>query len=133
MLAKINVVNSSVDIKGVRGSVNAESVNGRIRADDLGGDVKLSTVNGEIEASLTAIATGQKLSFNTVNGGILVALPSDTGAEFHASVVNGGIDCDFSIGVQGKISGKRISGKIGDGRASLNAESVNGGIHIKKR
>ena len=131
-LEKINVVNGSVDIKGMRGSVTVESVNGRIRAHDLGGNVDLGAVNGEIDASLAVLSTGQKLSFHTVNGSITAALPADSGIELRASVVNGSIDCDFPVNVHGKVSGKRISGKVGDGRASLNAESVNGGIRIRK-
>jgi DUF4097 and DUF4098 domain-containing protein YvlB len=132
-LEKINVVNATVSIKDVRGPVKAESVNGRIRAHDLGGDVELGTVNGEIDASISTVSAGQKLSFHTVNGVITASLPSDAGFELHSSVVNGTIDCDFPLNVQGKISGKRVSGKIGDGRASLDAESVNGSIRIKKR
>ena len=132
VIEKIDVVNASVDIKGIRGSVNAESVNGRIRAHDLGGNVRLGTVNGEIDAAVSTVAAGQKLSFHTVNGSILVVLPEDTGAEFHSSVVNGSIDCDFPVGLRGKISGRNVSGKIGDGRASLEAESVNGSIRLKK-
>ena len=133
VLEKINVVNASVEIAGVRGSVNAESVNGRIRAHDLGGDVRLGTVNGEIDASSSVVAAGQKLSFHTVNGSIAVALPADAGVEFHSSVVNGSIDCDFPLGIQGRISGKRVAGKIGDGRASLEIESVNGSIRVRQR
>lgn len=131
-LEKIAVVNSSVRIKGVRGSVNAESVNGRVSAHNLAGNVKLETVNGEIVAEVSSVIAGQRLSFQTVNGAITVNLPADTGADTHASVVNGSIDCDFPLTVQGRIVGKKLSGKIGDGRATLSAESVNGSIRFKK-
>ena len=131
-LDKIAVVNSSVRIKDVRGSVNAESVNGRVSAHNLAGNVKLETVNGEIVAEVSSVAAGQKLSFQTVNGSIAVKLPADTGADTQASVVNGIIDCDFPLTVQGRIVGKKLSGKIGDGRATLSAESVNGSIRFNK-
>lgn len=131
-LDKIAVVNSSVRIKDMRGPVNAESVNGGVHAHNLAGNVKLQTVNGEIVAEVSSVASDQKLSFQTVNGSVTVKLPADTGADTHASVVNGSITCDFPLTVQGRVSGKHLSGKIGDGRASLSAESVNGSIRFKK-
>lgn len=131
-LDKIAVVNSSVHINDVRGSVNAESVNGGVHAHNLAGNVKLETVNGEIVADVSSVSADQKLAFKTVNGSITVKLPANTGADTHASVVNGSIDCDFPLTVQGRIVGKKLSGKIGDGRAKLSAESVNGSIRLKK-
>ena len=130
-LDKIAVVNSSVRIKDMRGSVNAESVNGGVHAHNLAGNVKLETVDGEIVAEVSSVSADQKLSFQTVNGSITVKLPANTGADTHASVINGSIDCDFPLTVQGRI-GKKLSGKIGDGRARLSAESVNGSIRFKK-
>lgn len=132
-LDEIKTVNSSIKIEGVRGAVTAHSVNGRVRADNLAGHARLRTVNGQVEASFTTIAAQQELSFNTVNGSIHVALPADAGLQLNGSVVNGHIDCDFPIQVQGRIGGKRLSGTIGDGRATLRAESVNGSIDLAKR
>lgn len=132
-LDEIKTVNSSIKIDGVRGAVTAQSVNGRVRAHDLAGNARLRTVNGQVEASFTAIAAQQELSFNTVNGSILVALPADAGLQLSGSVVNGHIDCDFPIQVQGRLGGKRLSGTIGDGRTTLRAESVNGSIDLSKR
>lgn len=132
-LEKISVVNSTVRLNDVRGSVDAESVNGSIHAHNLAGSTNLQLVNGEIDADIAAVASGQKLSFHTVNGTIAVQLPADLGADTHASVVNGNIDCDFPLTVHGRFVGKNLSGKIGDGRAELSAESVNGTIHFKKR
>lgn len=130
-LEKLAVVNAAVRINDLRGSVSAESVNGGIHAHHLSGSVELGTVNGEIEAEITSVTSGQKLSFHTVNGSIAVRLPADKGADTHASVVNGSINCDFPLTVHGHIVGKNLSGKIGDGRAALSAESVNGSIRFK--
>jgi DUF4097 and DUF4098 domain-containing protein YvlB len=131
-LERINTVNSSITIDGVRGSVNAESVNGRVRAHDLGGSARLKSVNGGLSATFTTVAAEQNLSFDTVNGSVDVVLPENSGFEVQASVVNGHIDCEFPIDMKGRVGGKRIAGKIGDGRATLSAESVNGSVKIKK-
>jgi DUF4097 and DUF4098 domain-containing protein YvlB len=132
-LDEIKVVNSSVKIDGVRGSVAAESVNGQVRAQNLGGDARLQTVNGQVNASFAAIHAHQKLSFRTVNGSVRVALPADAGFELASSVVNGHVDCDFPLQIRGRVGGKRVNGTVGDGRASLHASSVNGGIHLEQR
>jgi DUF4097 and DUF4098 domain-containing protein YvlB len=131
-LERIRTVNSSIEIDGVHGGVDAESVNGRIRASDLAGSTRLKSVNGGLNARFTSIAAGQELSFDTVNGSVEVVLPSDAGLQFSSSVVNGHIDCEFPLEIQGGKGRKRLSGKIGDGRASLEAKSVNGSIRIKK-
>jgi len=115
------------------GPIEAESVNGAIHGTGLGGDVRLSTVNGAIDASFAAIAPQQKLSFNTVNGSITVGLPKDAGVKLQGSVVNGRINCDFPLELGQHASGRNLSGTIGDGRATLRAETVNGSIAIQER
>lgn len=132
VLDSVETVNSSVHVEGVRGRVHAETVNGSVHATDLGSDASLETVNGSVEASFSAIAAGQKLSFETVNGRIKVRLPQDAGFDLRSEVVNGHIDCDFPIQLSSR--GRRsLNGKVGDGRATIEAESVNGSISIEQR
>jgi Putative adhesin len=131
-LAKISTVNSSVLIEGARGRVNASSVNGGVRANGLAGPAKLETVNGAINARFDAVAAQQELSFKTVNGQVIVSLPKDAGVQLRGSVVNGSIKCDFPLELGQKDKrGRSLSGKIGDGRATLEAETVNGSVHIQ--
>lgn len=132
-IAQLETVNSTVTIAGLLGPIEAESVNGRIRATGLGGNVQLTTVNGAIEADFGAVASQQKLAFKTVNGSITVGLPKDAGVTLHGSVVNGHIGCDFPITLGNRVHSKNLSGTIGDGRAALHAETVNGSIAIKQR
>lgn len=131
-LERIRTVNSSITIDGVRGGTDAESVNGRIRARDLAGNTHLKSVNGGLNARFAVVAADQELSFDTVNGSVEVVLPSDAGVQLRSSVVNGHIDCEFPLEIQGGKGRKRLSGKVGDGRASLEAKSVNGSIRIKR-
>lgn len=132
-LNKINMVNADVTIDDVHGAMNVESVNGRIRANHLSNDARLSTVNGKIEAGVDTVSANQQFKFSTVNGTVSVTLPDDAGLKIHGEVVNGHIDSDFPLKLSGKFGPKNISGQIGDGRASLKAESVNGSINLKKR
>jgi DUF4097 and DUF4098 domain-containing protein YvlB len=132
-IEQLQTVNSALKIEGLRGSIDAKSVNGAMHAIGLGGDVRLTTVNGAIDADFAVIAPQQKLSFNTVNGSITVGLPKDAGATLHGSVVNGRVSCDFPITLGDGGHGRTLSGTVGDGRASLRAETVNGSIAIKQR
>lgn len=75
----------------------------------------------------------QDITVKTVNGGIKVRLPADAGVQLRSSVVNGRVQSDFPVGGEGSTRGKRLSGTIGDGRAKLEAKTVNGGIQIEKR
>ena len=131
-VAKLETVNASVSIDGVQGSVRATTVNGAIEAARLGGDVHFETVNGHIRVDGAALHAGQRLSTETVNGGITIALPRDTSAEVHASVVNGHIDCDFPLTLKhGGVRRHKLDATIGHGGAEISAETVNGGITIK--
>ena len=132
-IEQLQTVNSALKIEGLRGSIDAKSVNGAMHAIGLGDDVRLTTVNGAIDADFAVIAPQQKLSFNTVNGSITVGLPKDAGATLHGSVVNGRVSCDFPITLGDGGHGRTLSGTVGDGRASLRAETVNGSIAIKQR
>lgn len=129
-LAKISSVNSSVSITGVRGSVDASSVNGAVNANGLSGSARLATVNGGIKARFASLVAEQRLSFKTVNGGVVVTLPKDAGFQLHSSTVNGGVECAFPLENGRQKHGKNLSGKIGDGRADLEAETVNGSVRI---
>jgi Putative adhesin len=132
-IERLQTVNSEVTIDGLRGSVDAESVNGDIHATGLGGDAHFATVNGAIRADFGAVAPHQEHSFKTVNGSITVGLPKDAGVALSSSVVNGHISCDFPLTLGESGHGRHLSGTIGDGRASLRAETVNGNIAIKQR
>jgi len=129
-IAKVTCVNSGITIDGMRGPVTADSVNGGITAHGLGGDVHLHSVNGSVSAEFASIVAGQKLALDTVNGGIKIQLPRDAGLSVHCSVVNGGIDCALPLTDENK-GHRRLTGTIGDGRATLKAGSMNGGIRIE--
>ena len=132
VLSKISTVNSSVRIDGASGSVHATSVNGGVKAEHLGGNAHLETVNGTVAATFDRIVPQQKLSLESVNGRVNVKLPADAGVQFKASVVNGHVDCDFPIESASTKRRKNLSGKIGDGRASLEVTTVNGSVHIER-
>lgn len=125
------------------------TVNGDVFASDLPADAEVSSVNGDVEVSAAGLARGStvngsitaavgkaawtgSLRFSTVNGGIRITLPPDIDAEVDASTVNGSIDSDFPITVQGRMRPREFHGTIGKGGRRLELNTVNGSIELRK-
>jgi DUF4097 and DUF4098 domain-containing protein YvlB len=131
-LDSVETVNGGVDISGVSGKVVAESVNGDLEISDLAGDVRVSTVNGSIEASFSRLEGQQSVKAETVNGRVTISLPADADVEITADTLNGGINGrDFGLEADKGFVGSDLNGKIGNGSARLNIDTVNGAIRIK--
>jgi putative adhesin len=124
-------VNGDVDATNLAGPVELNTVNGGVRLETAGGDAEAETVNGSITATIHALGTGP-LRFHTVNGGITLALPADLSADLNAKTVNGSIQSDFAITVQGRMNPRELSGRIGQGGRTLELETVNGSIRLRR-
>ena len=127
------LVNGSLDVDGVQGDVHASLVNGTVRAEGLGGEVKLSTVNGGIEANVASLDGAKTVTLNSVNGPILLVVPSGASADVKASTLHGAITNDFGLTVEdGQYVGHNLSGQIGSGGTRVRLNNVNGSIAIKR-
>jgi len=127
------LVNGSLDVEGVQGDVHASLVNGEIKAGGLGGEVKLSTVNGAIDANVARLNESKGVTLNSVNGPIVLFVPSGASAQIKASTVHGPITNDFGLAVDdGPYVGHNLSGQIGSGGPRIRLNNVNGSIAIKR-
>ena len=128
-----DLVNGSLEIDGAEGDVKAACVNGQLKARGLTGDVKLSTVNGGVEATITRLEESKSTSLNSVNGSIVLTIPSDSNAQVKASTIHGSITNDFGLQVNdGDYVGHDLSGQIGNGGPRIRLSNVNGSIAIKR-
>ena len=133
-LDSVETVNGNVNISGVSGKVVAESVNGDLEVSDLAGDVGLSTVNGSIEAEFSRLEDQQRVKMETVNGRVTIYLPQDADVDISADTLNGGINAnDFGLETEKGFVGSDLNGKIGNGGARLNIDTVNGSIKIRRK
>ena len=133
LLDSVETVNGDVAIGGVSGKVVAESVNGNLDVRDLAGDASLATVNGEVNARFARCAGQQDIKAETVNGRVTLSLPEDADVEISADTLNGSIDgADWGLEPDKGFVGSDLRGKIGEGSARLNIDTVNGSIRIKK-
>jgi DUF4097 and DUF4098 domain-containing protein YvlB len=128
----IEVINGSLDVDGAEGDVKASSINGNVKARALGGDVRLSTINGRLEATFARLDEAKPLDLSSVNGNVLLVLPSDSNAQVRAGTVHGGISNDFGLPVvHGEYVGHELYGQIGTGGPRIKLGNVNGSITLK--
>lgn len=125
-----STVNGEIEAGGIGADVKATTVNGDVKV-STSGLARATTVNGSIQASMGRADWSGTTHFNTVNGSITVKLPDNASTDVSASTVNGSMNTDFPLTVQGKFSMKNMKGTIGDGGRELQMETVNGSIHLK--
>jgi DUF4097 and DUF4098 domain-containing protein YvlB len=124
-------VNGDVEAADLEGDVDAQTVNGSIQI-STSGRAEAQTVNGSIRARAGRADWTGDAGFKTVNGSITLTLPPSAGAEVRAQTVNGEIETDFALTVTGRISRRHLSGTIGGGGRTLELETVNGSIQLRK-
>ncbi|HEU0055601.1 MAG TPA: DUF4097 family beta strand repeat-containing protein [Longimicrobium sp.] len=129
---KASTGNGTVLVDGARGPVEASSGNGRVTISTARGPVEASTGNGNIEVRMAQLAGDGDMEFSSGNGSITLFLPDNFSAVVDASTGNGGVNTDFPIRVQGRVSRHRLQGTIGDGGRRLSASSGNGTISIRR-
>jgi hypothetical protein len=132
LAAQLHTENGGIDISNVDGAIHADTTNGGLTLNGLAGEVHATTVNGGLEVTLGGNQwQGGGLFAKSTNGGVSVKAPNDYSAHLVAETVNGGISVDFPITVQGKIR-NHIDTNIGQGGATVQFQTVNGGVEINR-
>jgi len=126
-----HTVNGDIDAEALQSDVNANTVNGSVTI-QTNGFAQAKTVNGGITCRLGAGRLTGDVSFETVNGSIVLEMPDGLNAEFRGSTVNGSIDSDFPITVTGQVSRRSLRGTIGTGGPELRVSTVNGSIRLRQ-
>jgi hypothetical protein len=124
--------NGSIAIARVRGDLSFEARNGSIKLDGVAGNVRGRTTNGGVEAELTGDTwEGAGLDLETTNGAVRLRIPERYSARLETGTVNGGIDIDFPVTVQGRL-GREFSTTLGGGGPLVRAETTNGQVRISR-
>ncbi|WP_405587401.1 DUF4097 family beta strand repeat-containing protein [Streptomyces sp. NBC_01190] len=149
-------VGGDTTLVGLTGPVRTNTVAGSVEAQSVSGDLKFNTVSGDLtvvegsgsEVSADSVSGNMVLDLDpsadaqvrltTVSGEIAIRIPEPGDAEVDASTASGYVSCAFDeLSVTGwgpgKLAAKRISGRIGDGRARLKATTVSGTIALLRR
>jgi DUF4097 and DUF4098 domain-containing protein YvlB len=126
--------NGGVSIESIVANVDAETENGGLSLRDVAGDVRGRTVNGGISADLSGDRwLGGGLDLRTSNGGVRLSIPSNYSATLEAGTVNGSVNIDFPVTVQGRIRDKQFTTTLGAGGATIRATTTNGGVTIRRK
>lgn len=132
-LDSVELINGELQIEGAEGDVRASSINGRVTARGLMGEARLSTVNGPLEVTFTRLADSKPIQLNSVNGSVVLTIPSDASAVIRAGTVHGAIKNDFGLSVHhGNFVGHDLHGQLGSGGPRIRLGNVNGSITIKQ-
>lgn len=124
--------NGGISAEGIEGLLRLDAVNGGISLRDVAGDVRAETTNGGVTAILSGPTwRGSGLDLVTTNGGVTLELPRGYNAELETGTVNGGMNIDFPITVQGTI-GRRINTRLGTGGPRIRATTTNGSVRIRE-
>jgi DUF4097 and DUF4098 domain-containing protein YvlB len=133
-LDQIETVNGSVILSGLTNNCKVSTVNGQVSAKNLRGNANLSTVNGTVDADFDKLEANSRINLSTVNGKVIMVIPSDSSATVKADTVNGSITNDLGLPVhKGEYVGRDMYGKLGNGEAKVKLDSVNGGLSINRR
>jgi hypothetical protein len=125
--------NGGISIADFRGTAKFETRNGGVTLGDVAGDIRGETTNGGVTVNLAGDHwDGAGLDVETHNGGVRLSVPSNYSATLEAGTVNGRLDIDFPITVQGTIS-QRLTTTLGSGGAKLRVVTTNGGVSIRRR
>ncbi|NOT07519.1 MAG: DUF4097 family beta strand repeat protein [Gemmatimonadales bacterium] len=124
--------NGGLSVLGVTGTLRMETQNGGIHLESVGGDVIAETTNGGVQVDLDGDRwRGKGLEAITANGGVRVNVPRDYSAHLETGTVNGSVDIDFPVMVQGRI-GRRISTDLGRGGPTVRVTTTNGTVAIRR-
>ena len=99
----------------------------------LAGDVQAETTNGGVHVELAGDSwEGEGLDVETRNGGVKLSIPEGYSAELETGTVNGRVNIDFPVTVQGQI-GRSIETTLGSGGAPIRVKTRNGGVTISRQ
>ena len=124
--------NGGIAFADVNGRIDFSATNGGVVLRRVGGAVRGSTTNGGLVVQLTGDRwDGETLDVSTTNGGIVMSVPENYSANIQTGTVNGSVNVDFPVTVQGNIT-KQLSFNLGSGGATVKATTTNGGVRVQK-
>lgn len=138
IIVDFRTTNGGVRMNGLSGEIHAKTTNGGVRGTNLVVDsLEASVVNGGVEIELGApLDSTDTVELTTVNGGVQLALPSESKATIAARAVNGGVRAAEELKIQRedesneRESRRRLTGTMNGGGAKVNVSTTNGGVRL---
>jgi DUF4097 and DUF4098 domain-containing protein YvlB len=131
LLGSIGTVNGSVRVRGVQGQGELRSVNGNVEVVESSGRFSAHTTNGNLHLDLRRLGDGGPMNLETVNGSVVLGLPSNASADLKVRNMNGDVFSDVPFTSTATIPGTRaFHGRLGHGGGQISVRTVNGGIRL---
>ncbi|HEU4871122.1 MAG TPA: hypothetical protein VFT08_09760 [Pyrinomonadaceae bacterium] len=128
----VETQNGGIAIADVNGRIDFTALNGGVVLKRVGGAVRGSTTNGGLVIELSGDRwDGDSLDVSTTNGGVIMAVPENYSAHLQTGTVNGSVNVDFPVNVQGRLT-KQVAFDLGSGGPLVKAMTTNGGVHLKR-
>jgi hypothetical protein len=130
-LERLRTVDGSIKVKQIEGSVDARTLNGNIEQLDVSGSVVARAINGNIAVSLRALPQPPgPVDLDTVNGCLLLSLPSEANADLQLSTVAGHVDSPYTFTVSDVPGDNTWRTRLGRGGTVVRLRTVRGDIRV---
>ncbi|HKW88354.1 MAG TPA: DUF4097 family beta strand repeat-containing protein [Candidatus Acidoferrales bacterium] len=130
LLDGIETVNGDVHVARITGAGELASVNGAVEVLDSNGRFSARTTNGDVRMELKGLPAGGPMRLATVNGSVILSLPSDSGAQLNVISRNGDFHSDFPLRSLGAYNPSVFRGEVGAGGGQILLTTVNGAIRL---
>lgn len=131
LLGGVKTVNGSVSVRGVNGGGDLRSVNGDVEVTDSTGPFNAKTTNGDLRLQLRKVKTSSPMNIETVNGSVVLSLPSDAAANLKVQNMNGHFSSELPVSAAtAPTSAPLFKAKIGAGGGEISLRTINGGIRL---
>lgn len=131
LLGSIETVNGSVIVRGIEGAGELRSVNGNVEVFDSAGRFSAKTTNGDLRLELTRLLDGGPMNIETVNGSVILGLPSDARANLKVLNMNGEFYSELPVtSTAGSPAARAFRARLGTGGGDISVRTVNGGIRL---
>jgi hypothetical protein len=130
LLSSVKTVNGSVSVHGIEGIGELHSVNGDVEVLKSSGCFSAQTTNGNLHLELSGLRDGIPMNLETVNGSVLLGLPSTAAANLIVLNLNGEFSSELPVKPSQRGSSRGFRGKIGMGGDEITLRTINGGVHL---
>jgi hypothetical protein len=131
LLGSIGTVNGSVLVRGVNGGGDLRSVNGNVEVLNSAGRFSAKTTNGDLRLELRQVLDGAPMNLETVNGSVVLGLPSDAKANLKVLSMNGEFHSELPMtSTVSESTARAFRGKLGTGGGEISVRTINGGVRL---
>lgn len=133
LLGSVETVNGSVVVHGVEGGGDLRSVNGDVQVLDSSGRFSAKTTNGNLRLQLRELVDGDPMNIETVNGSVVLSLPSDAHADLKILSMNGDFSSELPVtSTEGTPAARAFRARLGHGSGGgqISVRTVNGAIRL---